>query len=328
MIINFEKFSTKNKKDILIECAPNKETVYFLQRLSESDINKLLSFDSINENFLNENIFGWIKDKVSDLGGAIKNIATKALTSLSSFVSTIKETIVNFFSAAFDYYTEQIAAPLNKSKNDIEKKILKHIEKNSIDKTTITKEVATIKNVFAFLVKYYTGKIDTKVDDVAKEIANDDSITECILDILKLNPNLWKQINESSDSAKIPFLSKIAHKLAEYPPFSYLHKIQHLIEKFTNNSLNAIVTFANNLGCNCKHTFIVLGAIVGLVGEFFIKNISVVGIVELGKIVTNVLSSALLSAIPPIVVILKIIKYTALGLWVVGFLETMMKGLK
>jgi hypothetical protein len=326
MITKFSLFSASNPKDILIECAPNKETANVLRLLSVENINELFALENIHEN-----IFGWIKDKVSDLGGAIKNIATKTLSSLASFVGSIKNSVLSLFSNAYDFYKNQISNSLDSVKDAVQTKVLDYLKSSSIPKPKIAKEISHASDVITFLVKYFTVGVGKDAEQVAKTVSTEDEITEsimeCLFETMKENPELWRSVNEGS-GGQIPFLSKIAHKLAEYPPFSYLHKIQHTLEHFGNHVLDALSKFVESLGGPAAMKFTTVGAIIGLVGEFIIKNLAVAAITDVGKFVTNIIGSTLLSAIPPIIITLKLIKYTALCLWVISFTELIIKNFK
>lgn len=324
MIILFSDYFKKSSKDILIEAAPNAETKAFLTALSNTDIDCLLDVDN-----LNESIFGWIKDKASDLGAGIKNVALKTLGTLTSFIKTITTTVLDFFNKAYNYITKDITSKLDKNKDVILDKISTHINNSGIEKIKIAQEGKQVLQTTSYIVKYFTSGISKPLQNAASEVSDDETIVqESILEVLKENPNFWKLIVESSTEAQVPILSKIAHKLAHYPPFSYLHKIQAFIENSANNILNKISVLSNKLGGPGPFDFALFGAIVGIVGEYLVKDLAVSAITDIGKFATGVISTALMGAIPGIVVALKAIKYTALSIWVVGVVELIMKSAK
>lgn len=319
MLILFENYFKPSKKEILLSCAPNRETQVAIQHLSEQDIEQFFT-DAINEN-----VFTWIKDKLDNLGDSVKKIATKAFNSLGAFIQTIKNSIGDAISKAYDVYSKMVTQPLDAKKEEILEKMT-NILKNE-DPKKIKIEISGLKDSLTYVAKYFTGGISQDLTKAANQVAKDD-VSESIFQTLSENPEMWSVILEGDHAESIPFVSKIAHKLGEYPPFSILHKIQHGIQHFSNSVLTKVSEFAEMIGGPKAIKFEIVGALVGLVGEYAIKNLAVSGIAEIGKFASNVLSSALLSALPFVTIILKTIKYTALGLWIVSLAETIIKAFK
>jgi hypothetical protein len=125
---------------------------------------------------------------------------------------------------------------------------------------------------------------------------------------------------ESGGGVKIPFLSALAHKLADVQPFKALHSIEHTAGDAANSGLNKISSVlskaANAPG---PFEFTIVGAVFALVTGYAIKA-GVKSIVS--EIGASAFGAMVVGLIPGIGVILMIMKYAAKGIWCVGICET------
>lgn len=119
--------------------------------------------------------------------------------------------------------------------------------------------------------------------------------------------------------ANIPGLSKLAHKIAHYPPFSWLHGFEDTVKEKTNNFLETLSVFLNKrAGSSGPHEFELVGNVAALTAGAYVKT----GVTEIVKSMgENAVIGLVANSIPGLGFLLKLLKYIAKAIWLVGVCE-------
>lgn len=282
----------------------------FAQMLVESDFYSTL--DSINE----ESIADKMKRKYDAAIAIMKEKGKSALSdaqekivkfsgNIVNVIKLIAQKIAAFLKDAWNEARSAASSAVAKVKSEIEDKI-----ESIKDKTNLEDEISAFKDMAK-------GGVTWAISGFPKEVAKAEMQAvkvEESLEILFLESALeiskdkgFMELFEAEDG--IPFLSAIAHKIAEFPPFDLLHKISSKVSKVAKNSLDRASIFFNEVAGTPIVKFVVLPTLIGVAAEYMIKK-SAVGI---------------LAPIPGIGTIASIIGTVALGLAVVTIAESMIK---
>ena len=245
------------------------------------------------------------QEKILQLGGKIGSV-------IKTLVSALAKWISDTFSAAKAHFSKVASASSDKITATVTK-----IE----DTNKLAVEVKNLKAVIgstgAWLKSGLVNQVSGAAASAAKEDANEN------IDIPVFEIILLESINDAVISGDlnfmdllegeggIPFVSAIAHKLHEFPPFNLLHKVQGAAEKVASGVLNKLSYYATELaGAPGPYEFVALAAIIGIVAEVQFKGMA---------------KTAIINLIPGIGTIASIISYVAMGLAVVGIVEALIK---
>lgn len=244
------------------------------------------------------------QEKILQLGGKIGSV-------IKSLVSALAKWISDTFSAAKAHFSKVASASNDKITAAVNK-----IEDTNKLATEVKNLKAIIGSTGAWLKSGLISQVNKGAVEVAKEDTNE-SIDIPVFEIILLESINDAVINgdlnftDLLESGGIPFVSAIAHKLHEVPPFNLLHKIQSAAEKVASGVLNKLSYYATELaGAPGPYEFVALAAIIGIVAEVQFKGMA---------------KTAIINLIPGIGTVATIISYVAMGLAVVGIVETLIK---
>ena len=263
------------------------------------------------------------KEYLSDTQEAIIKIGG----SVSSLIQKILGIVKAFIQKAWDYVKGQVEAGYAKSKE----KITEAAKGKFKGKADIAKEeVQNLGSMAKSTAKWFggiAGEMGAGLNQAASVKEGYEEMLETALylaasDLIVESYDFVEYLKESSDHGgiKIPFLSALVHKVAEFQPFKALHSTEHAAGAAVNNGLSGISSFLSKVAkAPGPFEFTVVGAVFALVTGYAIKA-GVTHIVhELG---VSAIGAMIMTALPGIGVILMCMKYTAKGLWVVGICET------
>lgn len=278
----------------------------------------------------------WIEKKAAQAKEVIKSGTEKAKDKAVQFIAKygekfgtyikmIVDQIRKFLKGAWDYIKTTTTSSLAKDKAVL----IEHIKSAKYEGAKIKEEVTNMKDMGAAAMKFLGGGVVKQMEDGMMKAGNDTSesvllcLSECIhedkqiiSDILSFDP---KKMYES-DGVSIPGLSKLAHKLAKYPPFSWLHSFEDLVKEKTNNMLTKISYYLKEAtGAGGPYEFVIIGTLVGLVAGYGVKT-GVHDVVHSAGL--TAVGSAIAIIIPGVALLLTIMSWIAKGIWVVGILET------
>jgi gas vesicle protein len=322
-ILNFEQFilesqASSRKKNlieqIMLNVAESMEERSFVEMLIES--NFFGDDYSLNE----ENLIDKMKRKYDDVVAMAKEKGKSALSDaqekilafggkIQNVIKLIVEKVSKFLRETWDAARSAASNAVGKAKDEIIKKV-----ENVKDKNLLSKEVSSFKTIAKGGVTWAISGFPKDLADAEMKAAKVDEaqmeefLLEAALEISK-NEN-FMSLFESEDG--IPFLSAIAHKLHEFPPFNILHKIADKAGKVAKNVLDKTSIFFSEVAGTPVVQFIVLPVLIGVVVEYQVKHAAI----------------GALSVIPGIGTIASIIGTVALALAVITVIETVIKSEK
>ena len=245
------------------------------------------------------------QEKILQLGGKIGSV-------IKTLVSALAKWISDTFSAAKAHFSKVASASNDKITAAVTK--IEDTNKLAIEVKNLK---AVIGSTGAWLKSGLVNQVSGAAASAAKEDANEN------IDIPVFEIILLESINDAVISGDlnfmdllegeggIPFVSAIAHKLHEFPPFNLLHKVQGAAEKVASGVLNKLSYYATELaGAPGPYEFVALAAIIGIVAEVQFKGMA---------------KTAIINLIPGIGTIASVISYVAMGLAVVGIVEALIK---
>jgi hypothetical protein len=273
-------------------------------------------FESINE----ENLIGKMKSKFDTAMQVAKSKGKSALTDaqekiiklggnigsvIKLMIEKLKEWVTSLFSEATSHF-KSVAS----SKSDEIKKAVKNA-----DKKKIVVEIKNLKDITKATSKWVTSGFVQDASKAAGAVAKEDVKEAFELAILQsINEavisgelDFTDMIRESEGG--IPFVSTIAHKLHHIPPFNILDKVKQGAEKIAGGTLNKFSYYATKLaGAPGPFEFAALATIIGIIAEVQFKGVA---------------KQAILHAIPGLGTIASIISNVAMGLAIIGIVETL-----
>lgn len=319
-VLSFEQFIlesqvTSRKKNlieqIMLNVAESMEERSFVEMLIES--NFFAEDYSLNE----ESLMDKMKRKYDEVIAMAKEKGKSALTDaqdkilafggkIQNVIKLIVEKVSKFLRETWDAARGAASSAVDKVKDTIEKKV-----EGVKDKNLLSKEVDGFKDIAK-------GGVTWAISGFPKDLANAEmkavkvdeaEMTEFLLEAaLEIsNDKNFMSLFESEDG--IPFVSAIAHKLHEFPPFNLLHKIADKAGKVAKNVLDKAAIFFNEVAGTPVIQFVVLPVLIGVVVEYNVKSLA------LGP----------LQAIPGIGTIASLIGTVALTLAVVTVVESVIK---
>jgi hypothetical protein len=273
-------------------------------------------FESINE----ENLIGRMKAKFDNAVQVAKSKGKGALTDaqekiiklggsigsvIKLMIEKLKEWVTSLFSAASSHFKSAAS-----SKSDEIKKAVK-----GADKKKIAIEVKNLKNITGATAKWATSGFVQDATKAAAGAAKEDIKEAFELAVLQsINEAVVSGELDFTDIIKeseggIPFVSAIAHKMHHIPPFNLLDKVKKGAEKVAGGTLNKFSYYATKLaGAPGPYEFVVLASIIGIIAEVQFKGVA---------------KHAILNAIPGLGMIASIISNVAMGLAVIGIVESL-----
>lgn len=321
-ILKFEQFILESQassrkqnliEQIMLNVAESMEERSFVEMLIES--NFFADDYSLNEESLadkmkrkydeivaiakekGKNVLTDTQDRILAFGGKIQNVIKLVVDKVSKF---LKET--------WDAARSAASSAVDKVKGELETKVEK-----IKDKHLLSKEIDAFKTIAKGGVTWaISGFPKDLANAEAKAVKVDESeleefLLEAALEISK--DENFMSLFESGDGEGIPFISAIAHKLHEFPPFNLLHKIADKAGKVAKNVLDKASIFFNEVAGTPVIQFVVLPVLIGIVVEYNVKSFA------LGP----------LKAIPGIGTVASIISTVAVTLAVISVVEAAIK---
>jgi gas vesicle protein len=320
MILSFEQFILENRSSsrkktlierIMLNVAESMEERSFVEMLIEGDF--FAEDYSLNE----ENLIDKMKRKYDDVVATAKEKGKSALSDaqekilafggkIQNVIKLVVQKVSKFLRETWDAARSAASSAVDKVKDKIEKKV-----EGVKDKNLLSKEVDGFKNIAKGGVTWAINGFPKDLADAEMKAVKVDEaeMTEFLLEAaLEIsNDKNFMSLFESEDG--IPFVSAIAHKLHEFPPFNLLHKIADKAGKVAKNVLDKAAIFFNEVAGTPVIQFVVLPVLIGVVVEYNVKSLA------LGP----------LQAIPGIGTIASLIGTIALTLAVVTVVESIIK---
>lgn len=244
------------------------------------------------------------QEKILQMGGKITTVIKTLVNALAKWIADTLAAAKAHFSKVASSNSDKIASAVDK---------IKDTHKIAIEVKNLK---AIIGSTGAWLKSGLISQVNKGAVEVAKEDANE-SIDIPVFEIILLESINDAIINgdlnftDLLESGGIPFVSAIAHKLHEVPPFNLLHKVQAAAEKVAAGALNKLSYYATELaGAPGPYEFVALAAIIGIVAEVQFKGAA---------------KHALIHFIPGIGTIAYMISHVAMALAVIGIVEALIK---
>jgi hypothetical protein len=243
------------------------------------------------------------QEKILKIGGNIANV-------IKMIVEKLKEWVTQLWEAAKATYNKAAGSKTEELKQKIEGKSAEY-------KNKLANEVKNFKQMAGGVTGWVTGGF---VKDTAKAAMaaakQDESVIFNLAMINTINEAVVAGTIDFTDllnegEGGIPFVSAIAHKMHEIPPFSLLDKVKKAAEKVAGGTLNKISYYATELaGAPGPFEFVALASLIGIFAEVKFKGAA---------------KHAILHAIPGLGTIASVISNVAMVLALVAVIETLMK---
>jgi len=243
------------------------------------------------------------QELVIRLGGSIANV-------IKLMVQKLKEWISENVQKAKSFYKGQVSSKMDEIEHAIEKA-------EDETKNTLIKEAKNLKAISSSLLSWITSGF---ISDTTKAAAG------AVKEGMNFEVNLLRMINESiinktldfsvfeSDHGHghgIPYVSSIAHKMHDVPPFNLLDKVKSGAEKVASGTLNKFSYYATELaGAPGPYEFKAMATLIGIISEVQFKGVA---------------KHLIISAIPGLGLILSLISHSAMALALVGVVETLIE---
>ena len=243
------------------------------------------------------------QQKIIQLGGNIVNVIKLIVTKLKEWITTLFEKAKSAYSAAASAKSSEITKELEGKSDEYKNKLLKEIGQFK----QVAKAVAAWATAGFVKDSEKAAMTAVKQDEaLVFELAMLETINEAVINgTLNFNDLL------AEGEGGIPFVSSIAHKMHDIPPFNLLDKVKKAAEKVAGGILNKISYYATELaGAPGPFEFVALATIIGIITEVQVKGVA---------------KHAVLHAIPGLGTIAAIISNVAMGLAVIAVIETVIK---
>ena len=275
-------------QQIMFSVAESSEEKDFVQMLVES--NFYFDFETLNE----ESIKDKMKRKYDEIIDIAKKKGKSALSdaqekimkfggNIANIVKMIAEKVSQFIKASWDKARSLASSAVSKSKDDLIEKA-----KGIKDKHLLSTEIGHFKDMAKTGVTWIVNGFPKQLATAElKAVNTDESFNTEELEVFLLESVLEiserENIMELMESeGGIPFISAIAHKLHDFPPFSLLHKAAAAAEKMGKNALDKTSAFLSEVTSSIHPLeFVVLPVFIGLVVEYKIEHLSVEGLLHL-----------------------------------------------
>lgn len=257
------------------------------------------------------------QEVILKMGGTIKGVISKIMGVVKAFMAKAWEWIKSQVESGYAKSKEKIvsaAAGKFKGKADVAKDEIKNL--------------GSMANATAKWCLGISGEMEGGMAQAAevKEsyiLAIENALYFSASELIVESEEFVNYLRESEghDSGpKIPFLSALSHKLANFQPFKALHDIEHKAGDAANKGLSGVSSVLTKVaGAPGPFEFTIVGAIFALVTGYAIKHGVTHLIKEMG---VSAFGAVVMAALPGIGVVLLCMKYAAKGIWVVGICET------
>lgn len=289
-----------------------------------------------------------VKDKGKQALSKGQEMIVKLGSNIAGMIKYVARVIADFLKKAWEYIKKKVDEKWAGIKDKIIEAAKPKIEKHGIEKSK--EEVKNCKTMCSSTVSYITGKVAQSMAGgmakaaTVKESASFDELFEKAIylsvcemisegyDISKFCESVLNEAEEvvsSEGDAKknahgksavnLPFLTVIAKKVSQFPPFKWIHDAEKFVAKHANNALEKFSQLATKyFGSPGPYTFVVIGAIFGLAAgyaiELGLKNIAE----EIGK---QAIVKTIIMTVPAIGWLLEGLELVAKGIWIVGVTE-------
>lgn len=306
-------------------------------------------FNNISEEE-KENIFNKWKDKAAIAFDTLKQKGKDALSksqemivrvgnNFTKVIKLISAAISKFLKGAWEYLKKSVDATFAGVKEKIIEAAKPKIKK---DQQTAVEETKNMGSMCKAGINYFVGKVPKDMEQGMQKAANETSesteftkafekatyfaLAELISEGVDITLDEDEHGHGHDSGVNIPFISALAKKLSNFPPFSWIHHIEGFVAKNANNALeklSALLTkFANAPG---PFEFIVLGTIFALIVADKLKA----GVAELvHEVGMTAVGAAIAVAIPGLGTILYVLKKIATVLWYVAVVEIAIQATK
>jgi hypothetical protein len=315
-------------KEISNRVDESSEFVNFL--IEESLVENFFS-DVLNENLIDKwkEKFDTAKEVLKTKGKEVLSAAQEKIVKIGSNIGGVIKLIVDQLKEGLLKFWEAVKSLAEKAAGKSAQEIKDKVESMATEKKNqLASEVKDFTQMSKAGAKWALGGFLQDAQKSAIKVVKDDSIgeseeiekavyiaiTECIKEgSITIEEILVLEGGDShgdSESA-IPFLSTIAHKIGEFPPFSYLHKIQAKAAEAAKNSLDRVSAFLSDVaGAPGPFTFPVLAYLIGTFIEFQAKGLA---------------KSMIKHSIPGIGTVISVLSNIAKGIAIIGIIETVLK---
>ena len=255
----------------------------------------LESFSNFTEEELNENLFKIAKEKLQKAKETIKQKGKDALSGAQEKIIKFGGDVSKVIKTVIKQIQEAIKKALDAGKAIAQKAIAKGKEKVSKaigqikDPKKLSEELKNGKAMLAATAKWVAGGFSKEAAGAMSKAAKDSGestkesfnpiyfelmITEGIAHSIRSGEiNLDELVNEGG-GAKIPFISTIAAKLNEYPPFKQLYAVKNKTKKLVGGGLEKFSAWATEVaGAPGPYKFIALATIIGILVEMEVKGV-------------------------------------------------------
>jgi len=333
------KSQSIDAKKYLFEALSKSPHISEEERLLSEAIIETEQWDSIFEGTLNEESIAdklkakakaaiqVAKEKGKEYLSGTQEAIMKIGGSVSALIQKILGIVKAFIQKAWDFIKGQVESGYAKSKE----KITEAAKGKFKGKADVAKEeVKNLGSMAKATAKWFGGissEMGAGLNQAASTNEGYSEMLETALylaasDLIVESYDFVQYLKESSDHGgiKIPFLSALVHKVAEFQPFKALHSTEHAAGSAANKGLSGISSFLSKVAkAPGPFEFTIVGAVFALVTGYAIKAGVTNLIKEMG---VSAIGTMIMTALPGIGVILMCMKYTAKGLWVVGICET------
>lgn len=243
------------------------------------------------------------QEKIIKLGGNIANVIKMIVAKLKEWIEALFAQAKSVYSSAAQKQSAEISKQVEGKSKEYRNKLLK--------------EIGNFKTMAKAVTGWATSGFVKQTSDAAATAAKQDEayvFEHIMLDTINeavITGQLdFRELLEGEGG--IPFVSAIAHKMHDIPPFSLLDKVKKAAEKVAGGMLNKVSYYATEIaGAPGPFEFAALATLIGIVSEVKVKGIT---------------KHAILHAIPGLGTIATIISTVAMGLAVVAVVETLVKG--
>jgi len=315
---------------------------FFAEFLLEDESWNLIFEDSLNEE--GESIADRFKAKATAALQVAKEKGKKYLSdtqemilkiggNIKSVISKIVEAIKGFLAKSWEFIKSQVESNYDKIKDKITE-AAKGKFKGHVDDAK--EEIKNLGSMAKGTLKWCTGGFTEQMSstlDKASEVSESYVLAlenayyiasaELLNESEDFSNYLMEELNEGDhghEGPKIPFLSALAHKVAEIEPFKSLHKVEHAAGSAVNKGLNGISSILTRVAnAPGPFEFALVGGIFALITGYAIKAGAKDLLHEIGS---TALGAMIVGALPGIGIVLMSMKYTAKAIWCVGVCET------
>lgn len=279
-IKNFNNFITeksinesiKHFKSVELNESDNRKVIKVaLNMIKSSSINEGIKNEIISElSKVNESFFDKLKErfpKAAEVSSVLSDKAEKTLNSFLqkakdavSFVKVITEKVKKFFKEQLSSMTKYITK-LIKGDTKFKEKIKEINDKN---KEGLISDIKTGREVSKWYKENYISNLSSLINKNTTKFLNSDV----------------QAVSESSINEGGNVIATLVHKIEEFPPFSWLHKVQQAGEAGANKLIEVVSKLTEKMG-GPKFELPVIATLLGVLLEQIVKNTTGGGLIDL-----------------------------------------------